>query len=248
MTLQVSGAVVLVTGAARGLGLAIARHLRDQGGIVVAADRDSTELGQLDENLHTVCMDVTDPEQVRQAVSTICDRHRRIDVLVNNAGMIHSEPLVNIMQPDRMMHDLDRFRECLSVNLESVFIVTSAVVEQMARRRIRGSIVNISSISARGNEGQTAYAAAKAGVNAMTVTWAKELGRLGIRCNAVAPGFIDSPSTRQALSAPIIKHVEANTPLRRLGRAEEVAKAVASLIDNDYVNGVVLDVNGGLSI
>ena len=82
----------------------------------------------------------------------------------------------------------------------------------------------------------------------MTVTWSKELGRLGIRCNAVAPGFIDTPSTRGALSESIIKHIQSSTPLRRLGRAEDVAQAVTSVIINDFINGMVLNVDGGLTI
>jgi 3-oxoacyl-[acyl-carrier protein] reductase len=118
----------------------------------------------------------------------------------------------------------------------------------MVTRRTKGVIVNISSISACGNEGQTAYSAAKAAVNAMTVTWSKELGRWGIRCNAVAPGFIGTESTRHALSESNLKHVQDSTPLRRLGKAEEVAHAVTALIENDFINGVILDVNGGLTI
>jgi 3-oxoacyl-[acyl-carrier protein] reductase len=82
----------------------------------------------------------------------------------------------------------------------------------------------------------------------MTVTWSKELGRLGIRCNAVAPGFIGTDSTRAALSEAIIEHVRTNTPLRRLGQPQEVAQAVTSLIENDFMNGVIIDVNGGLTI
>jgi len=109
-------------------------------------------------------------------------------------------------------------------------------------------IVNISSISASGNEGQTAYSAAKAGVDAMTVTWAKELGRWGIRCNAVAPGFIGTESTRQALKQDVVERIRASTPLRRLGEAQEVALAVAALVENDFMNGVVLRVDGGLRI
>ena len=146
------------------------------------------------------------------------------------------------------MHDYGRFRDSLAVNLDSVFIMTSAAVEQMVTHRTKGVIVNISSISACGNEGQTAYSAAKAAVNAMTVTWSKELGRWGIRCNAVAPGFIQTPSTQNALSETALKHVQSNTPLRRLGRAEEVAQAVAAVIENDFVNGLVMNVNGGLTI
>jgi 3-oxoacyl-[acyl-carrier protein] reductase len=118
----------------------------------------------------------------------------------------------------------------------------------MVKRRTKGAIVNISSISACGNEGQTAYSAAKAGVNAMTVTWSKELGRWGIRANAVAPGFIGTDSTREALNATAIKHIEGSTPSRRLGTADEVAQAVIALVENDFINGTVLHVNGGLRI
>ena len=133
-------------------------------------------------------------------------------------------------------------------NLDSVFIVTSAVVQQMVSHRWKGVVVNISSISASGNEGQTAYSAAKAGVDAMTVTWAKELGRWGIRCNAVAPGFIGTESTRQALKQDVVERIRASTPLRRLGEAQEVALAVEALVLNDFMNGVVLRVDGGLRI
>jgi len=212
------------------------------------ADRNVEALATLPQGLEGVAMDVTDAEQVKPAVAGIVERHGRLDILVNNAGMIFSEPFVNIMNPASIMHDYGRFRASLTVNLDSVFIVTAAVVEHMVKRRSKGAIVNISSISACGNEGQTAYSAAKAGVNAMTVTWSKELGRWGIRCNAVAPGFIGTDSTRHALHDTVLKHIQSNTPLRRLGQADEVAQAVVALIENDFINGAVLDVNGGLTI
>ena len=246
--MRIEGATALVTGGAKGLGLCIAMHLQELGARVVVADLDDQALKALPESISRHRCDITVQEQARGMVSAIGASHGAIDILVNNAGLIYSEPFVNIMQPDALMHDYERFRRCITANLDSVFVMTSAVVEAMVLKRTKGAVVNVSSISARGNEGQTAYAAAKAGVEAMTVTWSKELGRLGIRCNAVAPGFIDTPSTRAALSEANIKHVVSNTPLRRMGQATEVAKAVASLIDNDFLNGVVLDVNGGLAI
>lgn len=246
--MKIEGTVALVTGGAQGLGLAIARRLSDEGATVVVADRSAEALAMLPAGLTGVGMDVTDPEQVRAVVAGILDRHGRLDILVNNAGVIFSEPFVNLMNPAGMMHDYGRFRASLTVNLDSVFIVTSAVVEHMIKRRTKGAIVSISSISAQGNEGQTAYSAAKAGVNAMTVTWAKELGRWGIRSNAVAPGFIGTDSTRNALNEAALKHIQSNTPLRRLGQADEVAQAVVALVENDFINGTVLDVNGGLTI
>lgn len=246
--MKIDGAVALITGGAQGLGLAIAGHLSGLGATVAVVDRSVEALAGLPESWGRWQADVTRPEEVKAAVTEIVARYGRLDILINNAGVIFSEPFVNIMNPAGMMHDYGRFRDSLTVNLDSVFIVTSAVVEQMVGRRIRGVIVNISSISARGNEGQTAYSAAKAGVNAMTVSWAKELGRWGIRCNAVAPGFIGTESTRRALDETVLKHIKSNTPLRRLGEAVEVAQAVASVIENDFISGVILDVNGGLTI
>lgn len=246
--MELDGAVALVTGGAKGLGLAIARCLCERGARVMVADLDTQSLAALPDGIEGFTLDVTRLDDAKATVAEIVKRHGRVDILVNNAGIIHSEPMVNIMNPSGMMHDYTRFRTTIAANLDSVFIMTSVVVEQMVLRRIKGTIVNISSISACGNEGQTAYSAAKAAVNAMTVTWSKELGKLGIRCNAVAPGFIDTNSTRNALNNSIVKHIQSNTPLRRLGTSGEVAKAVVSLVDNDFINGVVLDVNGGLTI
>lgn len=246
--MKIEGAMVLVTGGAQGLGFAIASHLSRLGAVVAVADRNAEALAELPGHLERRQMDVTQPEEVKATVAEIMARHGRIDVLVNNAGVIFSEPFVNILNPDDIMHDYVRYRDSLLINLHSVFIVTSAVVEQMVRARKGGVIISISSICALGNEGQTAYSAAKAGVNAMTVTWSKELGRWGIRCNAVAPGFIGTESTRRALSETMLKHIQANTPLRRLGEPHEVARAVATLVENDFMNGVILNVNGGLTI
>jgi 3-oxoacyl-[acyl-carrier protein] reductase len=246
--LQIKGTTALVTGGGRGLGLAIASRLHDLGASVVVAERDREALDALPEHFDRITLDVTRADEVRAGVAQIVARRESLEILVNNAGVIFSEPFVNIMNPPGIMHDYGRFRDSLTLNLDSVFIVTSAVVEQMVLRRTKGSIVNLSSISAGGNEGQTAYSAAKAAVNAMTVTWSKELGRWGIRCNAVAPGFIGTESTQRALNESILKHIRQSTPLRRLGAADEVAHAVSSLIENDFINGAILNVNGGMTI
>ena len=246
--MNLEGKVALVTGGARGLGLAIATHLAELGSIPVVADRDAAALLPLAERFHCVELDVTDLDRARIVCADIVEKFGRIDVLINNAGVIYNEPFVNVMNPQSMMHDYGRFRASMAVNLDSVFIMTSAAVEQMVLRRTKGAVINISSISACGNEGQTAYSAAKGAINAMTVTWSKELARLGIRCNAVAPSFIETDSTRDALQESILKHLKSNTPLRRLGQADEIAKAVAALISNDFINGAILPVNGGLRL
>ena len=244
----VDGAVALVTGGAQGLGLAIALRLAEDGANVVVADRDADALATLPQGLEGVLMDATDVGQVKASVSKIVQAHDRIDILVNNAGVIASEPFVNLLNTTEIMHDYGRFTDTLIANLSSVFIVSAAVVEQMIIRKTKGTIVNISSISASGNKGQTAYSAAKAGVNAMTVTWSKELGRWGIRCNAISPGFINTESTRRAMGEAALKDVEEHTPLGRLGHSEEVANAVLAVVTHGFINGAVLDVHGGLKI
>jgi len=246
--LEIKGSRIIVTGACQGLGLAIAEYLQQHGATVIVVDRDAEGLEKLPPGFIPQLLDATQPEEARAAVKSLSEQYGKIDALVNNAGVIYSEPFVNIMKPESMMHNYTKFRDTVTANLDTVFIMTSAVVEHMVLQRTKGVIINISSISACGNEGQTAYSAAKAGVNAMTVTWSKELARFGIRCNAVAPGFIGTDSTHQALSESAIKHILLNTPLRRLGKAEEVAKAVATLIDNDFLNGVILNLDGGLRI
>lgn len=246
--MKIDGATAVVTGGARGLGLAIARRLRTSGARVFVFDRDVEALKALPTDIVGLVVDVTKPEQVEGAVSEVAAQTGQIAILVNNAGVIHSESFVNIMAPDNMMHDYMRFRDSLLLNLDSVFIVTSAVVRRMVLGRVKGTVVNISSISACGNQGQVAYSAAKAGVSAMTVTLSKELGRLGIRCNCIAPGFTDTESTRKALSETELCHVKDSTPLRRLGTADEVAHAVAAVVENDFINGAVIRVDGGLRI
>jgi len=246
--LKTNGSLALVTGGASGLGLAITQELLGEGAKVAVFDRDVNALNRLPQEVFGFIVDVTQPKMVNKAVNEMVAQHGPVEILINNAGVIFSEPFVNLTNPSELMHDYSRFRDSLTLNMDSVFIMTRAVVEQMVKNRIGGVIVNISSISANGNEGQVAYSSAKAAVNAMTVTLAKELGRWGIRCNAVAPGFIDTESTHLALSSSALKHVEDNTPLRRLGTAVDVAKAVRSLIENDFINGEILRVDGGLRI
>lgn len=246
--MEISGAVALVTGGCKGLGRGISDYLHEQGAKVIIIDRDEDAITKLPDHFTGVMLDITNHKAIKEAIKNIYDEHGQIDILINNAGVICSKPLVNIMNPDNLVHDYESFRDALTANLDTVFIMTTKLVEQLIPHRRGAVIINLSSISSGGNEGQTAYSAAKAGVNAMTVTWAKELARFGFRCNAVAPGFIDSESTRAALSESIIEHIETNTPLKRLGKVEEVAQAVGSLITNDFMNGVILNVDGGLRI
>ena len=136
----------------------------------------------------------------------------------------------------------------LSINLDSVFLITSNVVENMVSRRAKGVIISISSISSEGNAGQSAYSAAKAGVNALTKTWSKELGPLGIRFASISPGFIDTISTHASLSISQIESIKRQIPLKKLGHPKSVYQAAKFIVDNEYVNGAIIELDGGLTI
>lgn len=247
--MNLSGSHVLLTGGGRGLGRHMAKRLQADGSKVWVLERDAQLCAELcAEGLHALACDVTSPEAINTALQAVEAQGAEIGVLINNAGLIHSEPLVNMLSRSERVHSRDNWRTVLAANLDSVFYVTSSVVDRMMARRIKGVVISVSSIAAQGNAGQSAYAAAKAGVNSLTRSWAKELGPLGYRFAAVAPGFIDTPSTRAALSEAIIGQLQKKIPLRRLGEPESVYLAVRQVIENDYLNGIVLDVDGGLTL
>jgi 3-oxoacyl-[acyl-carrier protein] reductase len=240
--------VAVVTGGGSGLGLSIASALLEKQAKVVVLDIDREKLANLSEKFVKYQADVTNYETVQATVDDIVSKYEHIHILVNNAGAIYNEPLINIMNRENMKHSYENFKKFLDINLNSVFIMSSIVAEKMVLKRTKGVIVNISSISANGNAGQSVYAAAKAGVNALTKTWAKELGVLGIRTVAIAPGFIDTESTNTALSKDVIDHIKRAVPLRKLGKVEDIAHSVLYAIENEYLNGAILEVDGGITI
>jgi 3-oxoacyl-[acyl-carrier protein] reductase len=250
--MKIEGSRILITGGARGIGRALVDGLLEDGALVGVFEKDSAACQLLAEDysakVPTWECDVSDPLKVDRAVDSAWNSGFKPDVLINNAGIIHSEPLVNIAKKDDRVHSREAWRHVIAVDLDSVFYVTSRVVDGMVQRRCKGVVISISSISASGNPGQSAYSAAKAGVNALTKTWAKELGAFGIRFAAIAPGFLDTPSTRAALSENSVSRLQQQIPLRKLGTPEAIHLAVRAVIENDYVNGTILEVDGGLSI
>ena len=240
--------VVIVTGGASGIGLNISKKLLDEKAIVIILDIDDSKLNLLNKSFFKYHIDVTSYQQVESAINDIVSKFGSIDVLVNNAGSIHNELLINVLEKNKRKHSLESFKKCLDINLSSVFILSSIVIEKMVAKRIKGVVINISSISAQGNVGQTAYSAAKAGVEALTKTWAKELGIFGIRVVAIAPGFIDTQSTHQALNKEAANNIKQKVPLKNFGRPENVSKSVIYAIKNQYVNGTILKIDGGLTL
>lgn len=168
-------------------------------------------------------------------------------MLVNAVGMIWNEPVVVLKSARVVAHASETFAKVIEANLTAAFVVATRVAARMVRKG-GGAIVNFSSVSATGIAGQTAYSAAKAGVAGMTRAMAAELGPMSVRVNAVAPGFIDVASTWAALSEAKIAEYLSRTPAGRLGSLAELIDAVEFLTTNQFVNGVVLDVDGGLKV
>jgi 3-oxoacyl-[acyl-carrier protein] reductase len=240
---------VIVTGGVSGLGRCMVDKLIALGARVSVFDLNVAglnELKQQQNGVNCVECDVSDYEQVASSTSRYHDQFGAADVLINNAGVLYSAPLVKITPAGVERHDVAMWNKVLAADLSSVFFMTVCVVERMITSRTKGVIVNISSVSASGNAGQSAYSAAKAGVNALTAVWAKELSLMGIRVVAVAPGFTETESTRQALSDAVLRETVKRVPLKRLGRPEEIADGVISVIENDFFNGKVLELDGGL--
>ncbi len=231
------GKIVIVTGGAAGIGRATVDRFKSEGATVYAWDITSDPK-----------IDVTSREQVEKAVGDIVGRHGRVDVLVNNAGIVRDSQLVKWKDNEvvSIMEDA-AFDAVIGVNLKGVFVCTRAVVPHMIRAR-GGVILNASSIvGLYGNFGQTNYAATKAGVISFTKTWSRELGRYGIRVNAVAPGFIATDMVK-AMPAKVLESMAQHTPLGTMGEPDDIANAYVWLASDaaKFVSGAVLSVDGAL--
>ena len=245
---MLSNSLALVTGGAKGLGFVVAKHLQQKGAATVIFDNDQLALNKLPNYFLKYLVDITDPLQAETTINEVIKKNKKIDILINNAGLIYSKPLISLTNKEEIRHNYESYKKIIDINMHSVFLMTSLVTEKMVLNRNPGIVINISSICASGSLGQSAYSAAKAGVNAFTKTWAKELGPLGIRVCAIAPGFIDTPSTRAALKPSMLSGLTKRIPLRKLGKATDVAQLVLSVIENSYINGAILEVDGGVSL
>ncbi len=249
MKLDLTGSITLVTGAGRGIGREIALSLAAAGADVAVNDFADeaacrsvvAEVEALGRKGIVVMADVSDEEQVNAMVERAEAELGPLSVVVNNAGITRD----NVV----MMMDSADFDSVIATHLRGTFLVSKAAARRMFRRR-SGAIVNLASVvGRRGNAGQANYAAAKAGIIGLTKSLAKELGARGVRVNAVAPGYIDTPMT-QALSDEVRKAIVDATPMRRMGDAADVAAAAVFLASPQarFLTGVVLPVDGGLGI
>jgi 3-oxoacyl-[acyl-carrier protein] reductase len=248
--LKIAEQRVVVTGAASGLGLAFARHLAALGSRVWGVDRDEEAIDVLrmdpeSRAIDFVKCDVGVPNEVAAAVSQMEQRSGGITVLVNNAAVLHDQVLVSKLGRTIKKHSLEDWDETLRSNLSGTFLMAREVAEMMVRGRRPGLIVNVSSISRAGNPGQSAYAASKAAIDALTVTWSQELAVHGIRVVALAPGFVETSMTAR-IPPLFLDRIRERTPLNRFGTLDEFAHVIEFIVENDYLNGKVLELDGGL--
>lgn len=243
--MRLNNRTAIITGGANGLGFAAAKRFGQEGAKVIIADFN-VELGEssviklanIDIDATFIQTNVADAASVQAMVDKVISKYGKIDILINNAGITGDARLENMSS--------ELFQKVLDVNLTGVFNCTKSVIPHMVERGY-WKIVNTSSVVREGNFGQTAYSASKAGVVGMTKTWAKEFARKGINVNAVAPGFIATDMVK-AMPEKVIKKMEENIPMGRLGDPVEIANVYLFLASDEssYISGTVIEADGAI--
>ena len=245
--------IIVITGGGQGLGRAMAVNLAGHGAKLALIDLNEELLQETVSMVETAgstakayMANVTNEEDVEVTFKQIVADFGGIDGLVNNAGILRDGMFVKAKDGEIVKKmSLDQFQSVIDVNLTGVFLCGREAAVHMIEGNRKGVIVNMSSIARGGNMGQTNYAASKAGVVAMTVTWARELGRHGIRVGAIAPGVIRTAMT-DAMKPEMRDRLEKMKPIGRLGEADEIAHTVKYIFENEFFTGRVVEIDGGL--
>jgi 3-oxoacyl-[acyl-carrier protein] reductase len=253
--MQLNDKVVVVTGGARGIGKAIATAFADKGARLALldlnqSDLDATRAEFAARGVHASAhsLNVAKEDQVIRVFDEVVAEHGRLDVVVNNAGIIKDALLVKVKDGAVVgKMSLDQWQAVIDVNLTGVFLCGREGAERMIKLGHGGVLINIASISRTGNAGQSNYSAAKSGVTSLAVVWARELARFGIRAASIAPGFVRT-DLLAAMPPEMLDRMTAPVPLKRLGLPAEIAHTAVFVAENDFFTGRSLDVDGGLRL
>ena len=250
--MDIKESVIAITGAGQGLGQMMAITLAQLGADLALIDMNGEALRLTQDQCHMLSAramiykaDVTNEADVETAFSNIVEDFGQLDGLINNAGILRDGLLVKQKEGVLSKMSLEQFTTVMNVNVNGTFLCGREAAAKMIETQRQGVIINISSVARAGNIGQTNYAASKAAVATMAVCWAKELSRYGIRAAAIAPGVIKTAMADQ-LKPEAIERLEQMVPLGRIGDAAEVAHTVKFILENDYLTGRVIEVDGGM--
>lgn len=253
--MQLKDKVVAVTGAAQGLGLAMAKALAADGAHMVLLDRQKDaldaaagEISALGANTACYAVDVTNETEVESAFADIQSSFGKLNGLINSAGIMRDGMLLKVKDGkvvDKMSKQ--QFQSVLDVNITGTFLCGREAAKVMVETQSEGVIINISSVSRAGNMGQSNYSASKSAVATMTVTWAKELAKYSIRTGCIAPGLVDTAMAQQM--RPEMREMFVKTvPLRRLAQVEELGHTAKYIFENDYFTGRTIELDGGTRV
>ncbi len=243
--MEIKNKNVFVTGSTRGIGLAIAHHFAELGANIILNGRSTITddvIGQFDSydvKVIAISGHVSDYQDAKRMITDAIAELGSVDILVNNAGITKDKLMLKMTEED--------FESVLKINLTGAFNMTQSVLKPMTKSR-QGAIINISSVvGLRGNIGQANYAASKAGLIGFTKSVAREVAARGVRVNAIAPGFIESDMT-DAIPEKMQEGLLTQIPMKRIGKAEEVASVVTFLAQQEYITGQVIAIDGGMTM
>lgn len=247
--MEIAGKKAVITGGGRGMGKKFALDLKALGAhpYVVDVVQENLDALKNETGIPGKVLDVTSEKDVETFFEQYTAENGAPDILINNAGITADALFIKKKGEEITKFSFANWQKVINVNLTGVFLCAREAGYQMVKHGVKGVIINISSISRAGNLGQTNYSATKAGVDAMTVTWAKELSRYGIRVGAIAPGYINTEMVAK-INKEILDKIVQNIPTGRLGEMEEISQAAQFIIRNDFFTGRVIEVDGGMRI
>jgi len=247
--MEITGKKVIITGGARGMGRKFALDLKSLGAkpFVVDVVQENLDALKNETDIAGRILDVSKEKEVEEFFERYTSENGVPDVLINNAGITADALFIKQKGEEITKFPFSKWEGVLSVNLTGVFLCAREAAFHMVKHGVKGVIINISSISRAGNIGQTNYSATKSAVDAMTVTWAKELSKFGIRVGAVAPGYINTEMVAK-IRQDVIEKVIQNIPMGRLGEMEEISLTVQFIIRNDFFTGRIIEVDGGMRL